>query len=96
MIDWFVSASAERHYDVLARHLLGGGPVQGFVQQHRLHGHCRDGTPYSLRVAIIVVVGADGLITQIDEYFDPADLAPLLTQQVPSSRSSPSAPSSRR
>ena len=96
VIDWFVSASADRHYDVLARHLLGGGSVQGFVQQHRLHGHCRDGTPYSLRMAIIVVVGTDGLITQIDEYFDPADLTPLLAQQVPSSRSSRSSQSSRR
>ena len=90
VIDWFISASADRHYDVLARQLFGGGSIQGFVQQHRLHGHCRDGTPYSLRMAIIIVVGADGLITQIDEYFDPADLAPLLAQQVPSF------PSSRR
>lgn len=82
VIDWFVSASADRHYEVLTRQLF----EEGFVQQHLLSGTCRDGTPYSLRVAIIVVVGADGVITRIDEYFDPADLAPLLNQQVPSSR----------
>jgi ketosteroid isomerase-like protein len=83
VIDWFVSASADRHYDVLARELF----EHGFVQQHLLHGHCRDGTPYSLRTAIIVVVGSDGLITRIDEYFDPADLAPLLDQHNPRWRS---------
>jgi hypothetical protein len=31
-------------------------------------------------VGIIFQVGRDGLITRIDEYFDPADLAPLLDQ----------------
>lgn len=82
VIDWFLSASADRRYDVLVRRLF----EDGFVQQHVLHGRCRDGTPYSLRVAIIVVVGADGLITRIDEYFDPATLAPLLDQHVPASR----------
>ncbi|HUO37554.1 MAG TPA: nuclear transport factor 2 family protein [Mycobacterium sp.] len=74
VIDWFISASADRHYDVLTREEFGSG----FVQQQLLSGHCRDGTPYALRTAIIVVVGPDGLITRIDEYFDPADLAPLL------------------
>jgi hypothetical protein len=31
-----------------------------------------------MRVCIVIKVGADGLITRIDEYFDPADMAPLL------------------
>jgi ketosteroid isomerase-like protein len=77
VIEWFVSATADRHYDVLDRRFFGGG----FVQQHVLHGQARDGTPYSLRVGIIIAVGRDALITHIDEYFDPADLAPLLNQQ---------------
>lgn len=81
VIDWFVSASADRRYDVLSRDLLD----DGFVQQHILHGHCRDGTPYSIRVGILIRVRADGLITRVDEYFDPADLAPLQAQQVPPS-----------
>ena len=77
VIEWFVSATADRHYDVLDRRFFGGG----FVQQHVLHGLARDGTPYSLRVGIIIAVGRDGLITRIDEYFDPADLAPLLNHK---------------
>ena len=76
VIEWFVSATADRHYDVLDRRFFDGG----FVQQHVLHGTARDGTPYSLRVGIIIGVGPDGLITRIDEYLDPADLAPLLNQ----------------
>ena len=35
----------------------------------------------TLRVGIIIRAGADGLITRIDEYLDPADLAPLLNQE---------------
>lgn len=82
VIDWFVSASNDRHYDVLSRTQFDGG----FVQQHVLYGSARDGTPYSMRVGIIIRVGADGLITRIDEYFDPAALAPLRNQEVPLSR----------
>ena len=76
VIDWFVSATADRQYDVLDRRFFDGG----FVQQHVLHGQNRAGAAYSLRVGIIILVGPDGLITRIDEYFDPADLAPLLDQ----------------
>jgi ketosteroid isomerase-like protein len=76
VIEWFVSVTTERHYNVLDRRFFDGG----FVQQHVLHGLARDGTPYSLRVGIIIAVGRDGSIARIDEYFDPADLAPLLTQ----------------
>jgi ketosteroid isomerase-like protein len=82
VIDWFVSATVDRHYDVLTRQAFDGG----FVQQHILHGAALDGTPYSMRVAIIIAVGADGLITRVDEYFDPAALEPLNKQVVPSSR----------
>jgi ketosteroid isomerase-like protein len=76
VIEWFVSATADRHYDVLDRRFFDGG----FVQRHVLHGTAREGTPYSLPVGIIIVVGRDGLITRIDEYLDPADLKPLLNQ----------------
>jgi ketosteroid isomerase-like protein len=76
VIEWFVNATADRHYDVLDRRFFPGG----FVQQHLLHGETKAGAPYSLRVAIIIDVGRDALITRIDEYFDPADLAPLLNQ----------------
>ena len=77
VIDWFMAATRDRRYDVLARAEFGGGSVPGFVQQHVLHGAARDGTPYSMRVAMIIGVGPGGLITRVDEYFDPAALAPL-------------------
>lgn len=76
VIEWFVNATADRRYDVLDRQFFPGG----FLQQHRLHGTARSGVPYELRVGIIIRVGRDALITRIDEYFDPADLAPLLNQ----------------
>ncbi|MBV9513206.1 MAG: nuclear transport factor 2 family protein [Mycobacteriaceae bacterium] len=76
VIDWFVSVTRDRHYEVADRRFFDGG----FVQQHRLHGQSRDGSPYSIRVGIIIRVGNDGLITRVDEYFDPADLVPLLDQ----------------
>jgi ketosteroid isomerase-like protein len=77
VIEWFVSATADRHYDILDRRFF----PRGFAQQHVLAGTTHSGAPYSLRVGIIIQVGPDGLISRIDEYLDPADLAPLLNQQ---------------
>lgn len=31
-----------------------------------------------MRVCIVIKVNADGLIDRIDEYFDPAQIAPLM------------------
>lgn len=76
VIKWLLAETADRRYDVLDRRFFDGG----FVQQHRLHGLTRSGTTYSLRVGMVICVGRDGLITRIDEYFDPADLAPILNQ----------------
>ena len=45
-----------------------------------LHGTARDGTPYSMLVAIIIRVGPDGLNTHVDEYFDRV-LDPLHKQE---------------
>lgn len=77
VIDWFVDATTERHYEVLDRQVFDGG----FVQQHLLHAHGRHGASIRLRVCIVVKVSADGLINRIDEYFDPAEIAPLLGRQ---------------
>ena len=74
VIEWFVAATTDRHYEVLDRQLFDGG----FVQQHILHGDGRNGTSISLRVCLVIKVGPNGLINRIDEYFDPAELAPLL------------------
>ena len=31
-----------------------------------------------MRVCLVIKLGANGLINRIDEYFDPAELAPVL------------------
>jgi ketosteroid isomerase-like protein len=74
VIGWFVDATTDRRYEILERKLFDGG----FVQQHVLHARGRTGRLISMRVCIVIKVGADGLISRIDEYFDPAEIAPLL------------------
>jgi ketosteroid isomerase-like protein len=75
VIDWFISATTERHYEILDRRLF----ADGFVQQHILHATGHAGQSISMRVCIVIRVGTNGLIDRIDEYFDPAEIAPLLT-----------------
>ncbi len=74
VIDWFISVTSERHYEILDRQVF----ENGFVQQHVLHATGHACQSISLRVCIVIKVGADGLINRIDEYFDPAGIAPLL------------------
>jgi ketosteroid isomerase-like protein len=74
IIDWFINATTDRRYEIVDRQFFDGG----FVQQHILHANGRNGGSIQMRVCIVIKVGADGLITRIDEYFDPADMAPLL------------------
>lgn len=74
VIDWFINTTTERRYEVLERHVIDGG----FMQQHILHAVGRNGGSIAMRVCIVIKVGANGLITRIDEYFDPAEIAPLL------------------
>jgi len=74
IIDWFINATTDRRYEVLDRQFFDGG----FVQQHVLHADGRNGNSIHMRVCIVIKVGPDGLITRIDEYFDPAEMAPLL------------------
>jgi ketosteroid isomerase-like protein len=75
VIDWFITATTERRYEILDRQLFTGG----FVQQHILHATGHAGQSISMRVCIVIRVGTDGLIERIDEYFDPAEIAPLLS-----------------
>ena len=75
-IGWFIGTTVDRRYQVLDRRFFDGG----FVQQHVLHATARSGGQLAMRVCIVIKIGVDGLITRIDEYFDPADLAPLLDQ----------------
>ena len=74
VIDWFITATTDRRYEILDRRLFDGG----FVQQHILHATGRAGQSISMRVCIVIRVGTNGLIDRIDEYFDPADIAPLI------------------
>jgi ketosteroid isomerase-like protein len=78
VIDWFIAVTRERHYEILDRQVFEHGAGAGFVQQHVLHATGHAGQSIALRVCIVIKVGADGLINRIDEYFDPADIAPLL------------------
>ena len=75
VLRWFIRVTAERHYEVLDRRLF----ADGFVQQHVLHATGRNGGVIALRVCIVIKVTDDKLISRIDEYFDPADLAPILS-----------------
>ena len=74
VIDWFVDTTTDRRYEILDRQFFDGG----FVQQHILHANGRNGGSIAMRVCIVIKLGANGLISRIDEYFDPADIAPLL------------------
>jgi ketosteroid isomerase-like protein len=74
VIDWFITATTERHYEILDRRFFEGG----FVQQHLLHATGHAGQSISMRVCIVITVGSDGRLDRIDEYFDPAEIAPLL------------------
>jgi ketosteroid isomerase-like protein len=74
VIFWFMDTTTERRYEILDRQFFDGG----FVQQHVLHAAGRNGGSISMRVCIVIKVGTDGLVTRIDEYFDPAEIAPLL------------------
>ena len=76
VIDWFLSATATRSYEVLDRQVF----ENGFVQQHVLHATGHGGESMAMRVCIVIKLDTTGLINHIDEYFDPADLAPLLVR----------------
>lgn len=74
VISWFIDATTSRRYEVLDRRFFDGG----FVQQHVLHATGRNGGTLSMRVCLVIAVGDNGLITKVDEYFDPAELQSLL------------------
>lgn len=85
VIRWFLDNTTKRSYEILDRRCFDGG----FVQQHVLRatrsngasGERSDGineVAIEMRVCIVIRVDAEGRIARIDEYFDPADMAPLL------------------
>lgn len=74
VIGWFIDNTTARRYEVLDRQLFDGG----FVQQHTLHATGTNGASIAMRVCIVIKLGANGLISRIDEYFDPDEVAALL------------------
>jgi ketosteroid isomerase-like protein len=78
VIDWFIGVTGQRRYQILDRVLFDDEPARGFVQQHILHATGHAGESISLRVCIVIKIGTNGLISRIDEYFDPAGIAVLL------------------
>ena len=74
VLNWFIDTTIQRRYEILDRQLFDGG----FVQQHILHATGRNGGVIAMRVGIVIKLGANGSIRRIDEYFDPAEIAPLL------------------
>ncbi|WP_297598305.1 nuclear transport factor 2 family protein [Mycobacterium sp.] len=78
VIEWFIGATTQRRYEILDRQFFDDGSAQGFVQQHVLHATGHAGQSISLRVCIVIRVDSHGLIERIDEYFDPAGIAPLM------------------
>ncbi|MET0900585.1 MAG: DUF4440 domain-containing protein [Mycobacterium sp.] len=73
VICWFINRTTVRRYEILDRQLFEGG----FVQQHVLHASGAHGS-IDMRVCIVVKLAENGLISRIDEYFDPAEMAPLM------------------
>ena len=79
VLHWFIDVTTQRRYEILDRQLF----PDGFVQQHILHAAGRNGGSIALRVCIVIKLGVSPssleLISRIDEYFDPADIAPLMS-----------------
>src|SRR6478735_222972 len=74
VVAWFVNTTTDRRYEILDRQFFYGG----FVQQHILHANGRNGGSISMRGCIVIKFGAYCLISRIDEYFGPVEIAPLL------------------
>jgi ketosteroid isomerase-like protein len=75
VLHWFIDVTEGRRYEILERRLFS----DGFVQQHVLHATGHNGGSIALRVCIVIKVNVEALISRIDEYFDPAGMAPLMT-----------------
>ena len=73
VIAWYINRTTTRRYEILDRRLF----ESGFVQQHILHATGTNGQTMAMRVCIVVELAPNGLISRIDEYFDPKDMAVL-------------------
>ena len=70
----------QRHHRTPLREILDRQLFpNGFVQQHILHATGHNGGLIALRACVVIRLGMNGLISRIDEYFNPAEVAPLLS-----------------
>jgi ketosteroid isomerase-like protein len=70
VLGWMAANFSDRSYCEVRRHEWD----TGFVQQHVLRMTKRDGTRVELRACVVATV-ADGKVTRIDEYLNPAEVA---------------------
>jgi ketosteroid isomerase-like protein len=68
VLEWLVSNTTERHYDVTRRIPIEGG----VLQQHVLRGTSKHRDRVFAMPACLVVSVDGGKITRIDEYLDPS------------------------
>jgi uncharacterized protein len=67
VLGWVARKLSNRRYDVLRRVAIPGG----FMQQHVLRGSLSDGSDFEMPACVVCQV-ADGRITLLEEYLDPA------------------------
>ena len=78
LLGWLCERLSDRRYDVTRRQVIDGG----FLQEHILRGTAPDGRVIAMPACIIATV-ADGRITRIHEYLDPAGVAALTAGEDP-------------
>jgi uncharacterized protein len=72
VVGWLCGKLSDRRYEVRRRVVIDSG----FLQEHVLRGTAPDGTEIAMP-ACIVATTADGLVTRMNEYLDPAAVAAL-------------------
>lgn len=73
VLTWMCANLRDRRYEVKRRERIEGG----FLQEHVLHGTAANGAVIAMPACILATV-VDGKVTRINEYLDPAAMAPLL------------------
>ncbi len=74
LLDWLISVTTERRYEIVRRIEIEGG----VLQQHVLHGTTTVGRTFSMPACLVVNID-NGLVVRIDEYLDPAAITAAAT-----------------
>ena len=76
LLDWMISATSNRRYEIQRRIDIDGG----VLQQHVLHGTvAATGKTFAMPACLVITVRGDR-ITHIDEYLDPSVMAPAFEE----------------